>query len=389
MALTVVHLAHGAGGGAGRAARRAHLAIRSAGLLSTFAFAEGETGPGDILLRTAPSADTAEAALATTLRQRVQWEIVPQARRGDHNTLFSIPHPGLALDRHPMIAAADILHLHWTSWLVPPAQLRRWHAAGRAIVWTLHDLWPMTGGCHYPGGCEQFRTACMACPQLADAWSLVPNGFAEKRAGWAGVPLVVAPSSWMAAQAADSAILGGCRIEIVPNPIETDIFAPPADRDGLRAALGFGPDDLLILAGAYDNRERRKGGALLADALARITADGSLAALLPAGARVALAVFGRSAWGTTAGLEAFDLGEISEDAAIADMLGAADLACLPSLEDNYPNLALEALACGTPCVATPAGGLPDLVRDGRSGVLAAATEEEALAAALLRFVAEH
>nr|WP_245217172.1 glycosyltransferase [Neoroseomonas nitratireducens] len=387
--MTVMHLAHGAGGGAGRAARRAHLATRSAGMLSAFAFAEGTAGPGDILLRAAAPADQGEAALAATLRQRVQWEILPQARRGDASTLFSIPHPGLALDRHPMIAAADILHLHWTSWLAAPALLRRWHDAGRAIVWTLHDLWPMTGGCHYADGCEQFRTACMACPQLADGWSLVPNAFAEKRAGWEGVPLVVAPSAWMAAQAADSAILGGCRIEIVPNAIETDIFAPPPDRDGLRAALGFGPDDLLIIAGAYDNRERRKGGALLAAALARIAADGSLAALLPAGARVALAVFGRSAPGAPTGIETFDLGEMREDAAIADMLGAADLACIPSLEDNYPNLALEALACGTPCVATPAGGLPDLVRDGRSGVLAAATEEEALAAALLRFATDH
>lgn len=389
MALTVVHLAHGAGGGAGRAARRAHLASRAAGLLSAFAHADSEALPGDTPLRAATPADAGEAALAAAMSQRVQWGLLPQARRGDHNTLFSIAHPGLALDRHPMLAAADILHLHWTSWLIAPALVRRWREEGRAIAWTLHDLWPMTGGCHYPDGCEQFRTACMACPQIEDRWSIVPNAFAEKRAGWAGVPLVVSPSAWMAARAAESAILGGCRIEVVPNAVETDIFAPSAEREGIRAALGLGPDDLLIVAGAHDNRERRKGGALLAGALGRIAADGSLAALLPRGARVALALFGRASAAAPPGIETFELGEMRDDQALADMLGAADFACIPSLEDNYPNLALEALACGTPCVATPVGGLPEIVRDGATGILAAAAEEEALAAALLRFVGRH
>ena len=391
LARTVIHLCTGAAGGAGRAGRRAHLAARQAGLLSAFAFADGDAGaPDDVVFRPTPPEDPAEAALATVLRDRVQWGVVQTARSDATNTLFSIAHPGLALDRQALVAAADILHLHWTSWSVPPAVMQRWLAQGRAVVWTLHDLWPMTGGCHYPGGCEQYRTACLQCPQLHDAWSLVPNAFAEKRAAWSGPgPVIVAPSRWMAARAAESTILGGCRIVVIPNPIETADFAPRADRDALRAAFGIGPTDLLLVLGAYDNRERRKGGAMLIEALRQLHEDGRLAAALPAGARIALAGFGKSPLPGWDGLTTLAFGEVGEDAVLADILGAADLACIPSLEDNYPNIALEALACGTPCLVTPVGGLPEMVREGTSGVVAAAADAGALADALLRFVAHH
>ena len=365
--------------------------MRAAGLLSAFAFTDGEpAAPDDVVMRPTAPEDPAEAALATVLRDRVQWGVLQTARSEATNTLFSIAHPGLALDRQALVAAADILHLHWTSWSVPPSVLRRWLAAGRAVVWTLHDLWPMTGGCHYPAGCEQYRTACIACPQLHDAWSLVPNAFAEKRAAWSAPgPVIVAPSRWMAARAAESAILGGCRIAVIPNPVETDAFAPRADRAALRAAFGIGPDDLLLVLGAFDNRERRKGGAMLIEALRRLHEDGRLAAALPRGARLALAGFGRSPLPGWEGLTTLAFGEVEEDAVLADILGAADLACIPSLEDNYPNIALEALACGTPCLVTPVGGLPEMVREGTSGMVAGAAEAEALAEALLRCVARH
>ena len=386
-----MHLSHGAGGGAGRAARRAHLAARQAGLLSAFAFAEGApAGPDEVLLRPAPPEDAAEAALAATLRERVQWGLLQTARTAASDTLFSIAHPGLALDRHGLVAGAEVIHLHWTSWLAPPAVLRGWLKAGRAVVWTLHDLWPMTGGCHYPAGCGQYRTACLHCPQLADAWSLVPNAFAEKRAALtAPGPVLVAPSRWMAERARESAILGGCRIEVIPNPVETEVFAPQPGREGLRAALGLAPRDLLLLAGAHDGRERRKGGPLLIEALRGLIADGRLAAALPPGARVVLGGFGRAPLPAIEGVRGLAFGEVAEDAALADILGAADLVCVPSTEDNYPNVALEALASGTPCLATPVGGLPELVREGESGVLAAAPEAGAVAEALLRFAARH
>ena len=81
--------------------------------------------PDDVVLRPTAPEDAAEAALATVLRDRVQWGVVQTARTDETNTLFSIAHPGLALEGQGLVASADILHLHWTSWMVPPAALRR------------------------------------------------------------------------------------------------------------------------------------------------------------------------------------------------------------------------------------------------------------------------
>ena len=80
-------------------------AVRAAGLLSAFAFTDGEpAAPDDVVMRPTAPEDPAEAALATVLRDRVQWGVLQTARSEATNTLFSIAHPGLALDRQALVA---------------------------------------------------------------------------------------------------------------------------------------------------------------------------------------------------------------------------------------------------------------------------------------------
>jgi hypothetical protein len=162
--VSAIHLCHSAEGGAGRAARRAVLACREAGLLAGFACVEGARhDPADLHLGVTKPAGPLDAALRESLHSTLQWGVIPQRRTGLSNTLLSVPCPGVDPDTVAPIAAADVLHLHWTSWMLTPGRIARWLAAGRSIAWTLHDFWPMTGGCHYPTGCEQYRTACLKC----------------------------------------------------------------------------------------------------------------------------------------------------------------------------------------------------------------------------------
>ena len=139
-------------------------------MLASFACLDGERRhPEDLHLAETRPATPLDAALREALHNRLQWEVIPQRRTAVSNTLLSIPHPGVDPDSAAPFAAADILHLHWTTWALTPRKVAGWLEAGRSLVWTLHDFWPMTGGCHYPAGCEQYRTACMKCPQLDDA----------------------------------------------------------------------------------------------------------------------------------------------------------------------------------------------------------------------------
>lgn len=393
--MIVTHFSHASDGGAGRAGRRASLACQAAGLTSTFACMTGDRTNPTVIVLPAPKSSVVSAAtvLSTALMDRIQWEFIADHRTAISNTLLSIPYPGADLVQHRLLAAADIIHLHWPTWGITPNTIATWLDEGRSVFWTLHDYWPMTGGCHYPSGCEQYRTACMKCPQLQDDRGLVANGFAEKLLSYQdrGSLHIVTPSEWMAGIARKSAIFRDRPITVVRNPIELDIFAPLQDRQDMRRAFGVKREDLLIVFGSHDLVEYRKGVRFLLEAIAELTATGELSSVLPDGARVHVATLGQSADALElSGALPINFGQIDSDAVLADVLGIADVTCVPSLEDNYPNVIVESLACGTPCIVTPVGGLTELVRDGHTGVVVTETGSvPAFKQGILRFAREY
>lgn len=248
------------------------------------------------------------------------------------------------------------------------------------LVWTLHDMWAFTGGCHYDGGCERFVSACGHCPILGSSRErdLSHWVFARNRRAWKRQNLtVVAPSRWLAGFAARSALLGRFRIGVIPNNLDLNRYRP-IDRAIARSLIGVPADRRIILFGAIrSTSDKRKGFEHLQRALHLLAKRGwkDKAAVLVVGAS-------EPANAPDLALSAHYLGKLQDDISLATLYSAADVFVAPSLPENLSNMVMEALACGTPRVTFDVDGMPDMIEHRHNGYLAIAFEPEDLAAGI-------
>jgi hypothetical protein len=105
-------------------------------------------------------------ARANFLRERISF-IIFQAKDKSVRFAFSPADAGISIVNEPWVKEADILHLHWiNSGFLSINDLAELVKTGKPIVWTLHDMWTFTGGCHYSGTCDHFMRQCGNCPIL-------------------------------------------------------------------------------------------------------------------------------------------------------------------------------------------------------------------------------
>lgn len=264
----------------------------------------------------------------------------------------------------------NVINLHWVcdGFLSVPAI----GAMKYPIVWTLHDMWAFTGGCHYAGTCKGYEEQCGRCPTLCSEKALDASRWvhARKRKAWQSLNMtVVTPSQWLAEQARRSSLLQDRQIHVIPNGIDLNRFRP-LDRSFSRQALGLPQDKKLVLFGAMSGSTRKGAHHLLA-ALEKAQLKGHAFEAV---------VFGNaSQQDTLRHLQPHYLGRISDELTLPLVYSAADLFVCPSEQDNLPNTMVEAMACGTPCVAFDIGGMKDIVDHEVNGFLARAFDTDELA----------
>jgi glycosyltransferase involved in cell wall biosynthesis len=269
----------------------------------------------------------------------------------------------------------DVINLHWIneSYL----QIETIAKLNRPIVWTLHDMWAFTGGCHYDQDCGQYVNSCGSCPQLSSnkKFDLSRWIWQRKSRGWKDTCLtIVTPSAWLGKCAVSSSIFRHHRVEVIPYGLNTDKYKP-IDRQIVRSLLNLPQDKQLVLFGAINpTSAHRKGFHFLQPALQNLCQSGWQN-------KVELVVIGSSQPDnhTDLGFKTHYLGQLSDDISIAQIYAAADAFVAPSIQDNLPNTVLEAMACGTPCVAFKVGGMPDMIEHQKNGYLAQPFEIEDLA----------
>ena len=260
----------------------------------------------------------------------------------------------------------DLIHLHWICrGFINISSLSRIKIP---IVWTLHDNWPFTGGCHYTDGCNRYTHSCGNCPILGSnkQWDLSRWTWKRKLKAWKNIKFqLIAPCRWMKAQATESSLFKNTHCKIISNGIDTERFKP-IDQKFSRKLLKLPYNKTLVLFGAMDAmNDSRKGFQYLLPALQLLAANDQEKS-------IELVVFGAESTSlkTLIDLNIHYIGTLRDDISIALVYAACDVFVAPSREDNLPNTVVEAMSCGIPCVAFSVGGLTDLIVHKNTGYLA-------------------
>lgn len=355
------------GGGAAIASRRLHLGLRQLGDDSIYAVMQKS---GDA---------TSCIALSSRLRRAIQ-PFIRQIERlpllfhtsRDRKILFSPTWRPSVIHRDIIALRPDVVHLHWIAdSFIPLYSLAKLTVP---IIWTLHDTWALTGGCHILKGCTRYQDGCGHCPQLASVISkdLSAWEYSLRKAAYKHHHMtIVVPSSHLERIAKSSPLLNRFPIVRIPNGIDTEQFRPIEQRLA-RQILQLPQDVPLLMFGAvHPGLDPNKGFDLLCNALRE----------LPEALRANThcAVFGGTINGDLFPLPSIELGQLHDDVSLALAYSAADIFICPSREENLPNTIMESLACGTPVAAFHTGGIPDMITDGENGILAPPYDAKALA----------
>ena len=363
--MNVVHINQSdvGGGGAAIAAYRLHSELTRIGILSRLVV-------GDSKLR---EPDT---------RRIIRGPRVFKRYRQRLNRLFgklglnyvNIPST-FALRFLPELRNADVVNFHnihsgYFNYLA-----FQFLTGGRPVVFTLHDMWALTGHCAYSFDCTRWKEGCGQCmykhtyPRIdldltRIEWKLKNRSFDR------GNVHFVTPSQWLA-ECVKQRFSSFGSVTQIPNGLDLDVYKD-TDRDEARSRLGIDTPGFLLMFVANNLDDQRKGGEILSNALRDLPRESRR--------NISLLVFGKTDRDLEAetGLKVFNLGYLEGDSTKSLAYSAADCFVMPSTADNAPVVIQEALACGTPIVGFDVGGIGEMILDGETGILVRELTSEAL-----------
>lgn len=391
------------GGGAEGSARALFEAYRRRGHTSWLAVGRKLSADADVFELPGAVAPSAAGRLLQQLAERLRrsgrgrpWAaglarrlqiLADPARRADWcrgREDFNFPGTARLLDLCP--EPPDVVHCH--NLHGGYFDLRELPSLSRRVplILNLRDTWLLTGHCGYFMECDRWRHGCGHCPDLrrypgiwrdatAENWRRKAAIFAESRLH------VTAPSEWLLACARQS-MLGAAQFRRIPNGIDLTVFRP-GDRAAARARLGLAPGVPVVMFAAASPRNVYKDPQTM-NAVVRAVAASRVGAAPPVFLCVGAAM-------PAAGLKGLDvrcLPFMADPAALADTYRAADVFVHTARAEAFGKTVTEAMACGTPVVASAVGGVPEQFEDGVEGFLAAPGDVGGMATRILGLLAD-
>lgn len=361
-------------GGAAVVTRRLMEALRAAGVDARMLVTDKNTDSPYIDL------------IGTPLRRKLAFYAdrlpIAIANGFSRKTLFKLDAAahGAGIADHPWVKEADIVHLNWINQgVLSLNQIRSVIKSGKKIVWTMHDMWNMTGLCHHAEECKRFETPCLCgnCPILGkrggkkDFSSRVAK---RKRKLYCGAGIAfVAVSNWLAGKASASTLLGKERIEVIPNVFK---LGKRSENIGGRIEA---PGRVRLIFGAARLDDPIKDIDTLILSLEKLKERESGIA-----SRVSLLLFGGIKDETI--LERIPVeyeyaGVVMDPERVAELYKRSDIIVSTSLFETLPGTLVEGLAYGCMPVSFNRGGQRDIIDHGETGCLvewSAGREERAL-----------
>ncbi len=246
---------------------------------------------------------------------------------------------------------ADIIHLHWINFgFINIKDLKK---IKRPIVWTLRDMWPMTGGCHYSLDCENYKVGCGHCKQLNSNKKRDLSRFIVKRKEkyLSKNIKLVGISRWLSNKAKESYLFKDFDIRTISNNIDTDEFFPINKKEA-REALGIKTNKKIILAGANNLKDFYKGFDKFLQSIQKLNNNDYF-----------LCFFGKLEKEVLdkTDFEYKDFGYLTDTISLRILYSASDVFVAPSTQEAFGKTLAEAMACETPVVCFDATGPKDIV----------------------------
>jgi len=245
----------------------------------------------------------------------------------------------------------DIVHLHWVNYAMSVSEISRL-AENHKVIWTIRDMWPLTGGCHYSLNCQRFEVGCGECrlfnekqarDRSATQYSLKASAFRHIR--------FVAISDWLLEQASLSEITNRGQLSRIYNSVDTSVFLELSNKNELKEKFKIKTDRKIVIVGAQNLRDKYKGPEEVRKFLI-VHADDYFFIFFGKGT-------GEIIQGIS-GLKFLLLGTLDEQS-LAEAFSASDVFLMLSVQEAFGKTVVESLCCGTPVVVMPGSAPHEII----------------------------